>query len=331
MDSDDKKITQLARVTSLSDSDLLVVVVDVGTAPQTKAIEKSDAFANMAGGGGEGILVNGVISVSVASNNLTVAIKTLAGADPSAGDPVTIQINGVIRTISAALSVTKNAGTNWCNSGGSELATKEVDYFVYLGYNATDGVVIGFSRIPYASLYSDFSATSTAETYCAISTITNAAAGDNYVNIGRFAATLSAGAGYTWTAPTFTSANLIQRRITESRWLAWQIVYAGWSSNPTYVSTYQVQNRMIAYDFSVSNNGTSNATTATMSLPFKAAVSDFCALIGYQDNGATGAPGDVQTTAASNLLSLYKAVYSGAWTNSGTKIMYIPVFSIRLI
>lgn len=45
MDSDDRKITQLARVTSLSDSDLLVVVVDVGTAPATKAIEKSNAIA----------------------------------------------------------------------------------------------------------------------------------------------------------------------------------------------------------------------------------------------------------------------------------------------
>ena len=42
MDSDDRKITQLARVTSLSDSDLFVVVVNVGTAPVTKAIVKSD-------------------------------------------------------------------------------------------------------------------------------------------------------------------------------------------------------------------------------------------------------------------------------------------------
>lgn len=42
MDSDDKKITQLTRVTSLSDSDLLVVTIDVGTAPKTRAIEKSN-------------------------------------------------------------------------------------------------------------------------------------------------------------------------------------------------------------------------------------------------------------------------------------------------
>lgn len=50
MDSDDKKITQLARVTSLSDSDLFVVVVNVGSAPETKAIEKSNAIN---GGGGD--------------------------------------------------------------------------------------------------------------------------------------------------------------------------------------------------------------------------------------------------------------------------------------
>jgi len=44
MDSDDKKITQLTKVTTLSDSDLFVVAVSVGTAPATKAIEKSKAF-----------------------------------------------------------------------------------------------------------------------------------------------------------------------------------------------------------------------------------------------------------------------------------------------
>lgn len=50
MDSDDKKITQLTQVTSLSDSDLFVVAVDVGTAPKTRAIKKSDAIT---GGGGD--------------------------------------------------------------------------------------------------------------------------------------------------------------------------------------------------------------------------------------------------------------------------------------
>lgn len=167
----------------------------------------------------EGFLINGKIVPSVGSNNLTVAIKGMDGNDPSASNPVYIRIGDTIRAITAALSVTKNAGTNWCNAGSTELATKEIDYFVYIGYNATDGVVVGFSRIPHATIYSDFSATTTNEKYAGISTISNAAAGDNYRVIGRFAATLSAGAGYTWTVPSFTGINLIQRPVFESRWL----------------------------------------------------------------------------------------------------------------
>ena len=133
----------------------------------------------------EGFLINGKIVPSVASNNLTVALKGLDGNDPSATNPIYVRIGDTVHSITSALSVTKNAGTNWFNAGSSELATKEIDYFVYLGYNATDGVVIGFSRIPYATEYSQFSTTSTNEKYCAISTITNAAAGDDYVVIGR--------------------------------------------------------------------------------------------------------------------------------------------------
>ena len=159
-----------------------------------------------------GVMFNGKISVTVASNNLTVALKNLAGNDPSSTDPVSININNTIISITSALSVTAAAGTNWCNLGGAEMATNESDLFVYIGYNATDGATIGFSRVPYGRQYSTFSATSTNETFCKISNITNAAATDYYHVIGRFAATLSAGAGYTWTVPTFTAINMIQDR-----------------------------------------------------------------------------------------------------------------------
>jgi len=209
---------------------------------------------------------NGVITVSVTSNNLTVAIKTIAGADPSAGDPVKVRIGNVYRSITSALSVTKNAATNWCNAGSAELATQEIDYFVYLGYNATDGVTIGFSRIPYAKQYSEFSTTTTDPKYCAISTITNAAAGDNYVNIGRFAATLSAGAGYTWSVPTFTAINLIQRPIYETRILSY-LPQPGALSPMTYgtltvqVGTYQLIGNLENY--SVRLTGTTGGTATT--------------------------------------------------------------------
>jgi len=186
----------------------------------------------------EGFLINGKIAVSVASNNLTVAIKGMDGNDPSSTNPVYCRINSVIRSITGALSVTKNAGTNWCNAGSSELATKEIDYFVYLGYNATDGVVVGFSRIPYANQYSDFSAVTTNEKYCAISTITNAVSTDYYSVIGRFAATLSAGAGYNWSVPTFTASNLIQRPIYETRVLQYvPTAFGDGGSIGTYAQT----------------------------------------------------------------------------------------------
>ena len=190
---------------------------------------------------GEGQMFNGFIQVSVATSDLTVSLVTIAGTAASATNPIYVRINNTVRKITGALSVTKNDGTNWCNAGGAELATKEVDYFVYLGYNATDGVVIGFSRIPYGTQYSSFSATSTNDKYCAISTITNAAAGDYYVNIGRFAATLSAGAAYTWTVPTFTNANLIQRPIFDTRVLTWTSTYTNLTvGNGTTASYYQI-------------------------------------------------------------------------------------------
>jgi len=271
----------------------------------------------------QGFMYNGKISVTVASNNLTVALKGKDGNDPSATNPVYVEIGDTRRSITSALSVTKNAGTNWCNAGSAELATKEIDYFAYLGYNATDGVVIGFSRIAYATRYDSFSATSTAETYCAISTITNAAAGDYYEVVGRFAATLSAGAGYTWSVPTFTAANLIQRPIYETRYLSYVPTLAGWAATPSaaaplYILRGNTVNVSIQYV-----DGTSNATTKTLTVPFSSNSS-------FNDIYATGmctvrdnatyqtAPGQLALGSSSNSVSIYKSYYQTAFTNTGS-------------
>ena len=245
------------------------------------------------------------------------------GNDPSASNPVYVRIGDTVRTITAALSVTKADATNWFNAGSAELATKEVDYFVYLGYNATDGTVIGFSRIPYATLYSDFSATTTNEKYCAISTITNAAAGDNYENVGRFAATLSAGAGYTWTVPTFTTANLIQRPIYETRYLSYAITYAGWSANPGVTSNYKFLNDLCFLQYQhTGSTGTSNATTATYSLPLTAANisgTGHVSLGRNYNNSAEGTGGQCVISGAASTAALYNGVSGAAWTASGGK------------
>lgn len=185
----------------------------------------------------EGTMFNGRLAVSVVSNDLVVALKTFAGTDPSAFDPVYVVIGGVVRSITAALSVTLADGTNWMNLGSSELATKEADLFAFLFFKASDSsIVLGISRIPYGTVYSTFSSTSTNEKYIGVSA--TPASTDTCVNIGRFACTLSAGAGYTWTVPTFTAVNLIQRPIYETRDLAWAPVYsAGGSMTYTSVTT----------------------------------------------------------------------------------------------
>lgn len=210
---------------------------DVGnTAGQVAIVKQTTGFANRAtdyltnlraslDARAPGFLGNGKIVTSVTGNNLKVEIKTLDDADPSPADPVIVRIGNVVHKITAALSVTKNAGTNWFNSGATETATFEIDYFVYLGYNATDGVVLGFSRLPNANTYGDFSAVTTNDKYAAISTIANADATDGYTVIGRFNAILSATPSFNWSIPA--TSIIIQRPIYETRILSFIPVLSG--------------------------------------------------------------------------------------------------------
>ena len=260
---------------------------------------------------------NYTILPSVASNNLTVALKTLSGNDPSASSPIYVRIGNTLHAITSAMSVTCNAGSNWFNSGGAELATKEVDYFVYLGYNAVDGVTIGFSRIPYARLYSEFSATNTNEKYAAISVISNAAAGDNYENIGRFPATLSAGAGYTWTIPSLSASNLIHKPIGYTRKLVAGLTQTGFSSAPTGSILYELINNQLNFIYSISGAGTSNSAGYTVVLPFAPQQTVSISLATTYDNGAYRAAGEA-VVATNGIATLYLSA-RGAWTTSGAK------------
>lgn len=171
------------------------------------------------GGGGSASLSYRIERTVDGSGNLTVTLKSTDGNDPSSSSPISVKIGGSEYLIESALSVTVNAGANTFNAGSAELATHEIDYFVYLGYNATDGVTLGISRIPFAIKYSDFNATATHEKYCAISTIANATSADAYSVIGRLNAVLSAGAGYTWTVPTDNV--IVNSQIYHTRPLEW--------------------------------------------------------------------------------------------------------------
>lgn len=280
----------------------------------------------------QGMLINGRISASVASSNLTVSIKGMDGNDPSATNKVYIRIGNSVRTLTSSLSVTKNAGTNWMDLGGTELATQEVDLFVYLGYNATDGVVIGFSRIPYATKYSDFSSTSTNATYAAISTITNAASTDEYELVGRFNATLSAGAGYTWSIPG--TAVVVNRPIYETRWLTFTPSYTGFSSNPSATFVYQISGKNCnVSQLTPGSDGTSNSVSFDFTVPIPC----------ERANQAGGIPvlvkdsGSLQdtmgymrfSTAQSKTVTVLKTNSSGNFTNSGAKNCYFSYFGFE--
>lgn len=294
----DLQISGLSAKTALADADQLALDNTGNVSYKITGANLRKGFSSF-----QGVLNNGRLDVTVASNNLTVALKTLAGNDPSANDIVTARIGDTLYSITAALSVTRNAGTSWCNSGSAELATKEVDYFAYLGYNATDGVVLGFSRIPYANQYSEFSTTATNEKYAAISTTTNAAATDFYQNIGRFAATLSAGAGFTWTVPTCTALNLVQRPIYETRILTWAPLQArsggAYVNPPTVtVANYAIIGRGVEFLESHTQHATPGSSGYQyFTLPFTPSVArpvyafNVTALTGFTTylNGAAGA------------------------------------------
>jgi len=268
-----------------------------------------------------GGMINGKISATVVSNDLVLALKTLAGSDPSAADPVYININGTIRTVTAATSCTLADGTNWFNSGAAELGTLEIDYFAYAIWDSNSSVVaIAPARIPYGRLVSDFSATTTNEKH--IGNYANYTTTDDVCVIGRFAATLSlSGTSHLWTVPTFTSANLIQRPIHETRWLTWAPTLTGFSSAPTStVYNYKFVGDLLFIISRQGANGTSNTTGFTETIPWTPSTA-MDTVAGVQiDNGA------VLTTAgrcglSTNTVTFFKDMsnVAASWTASGGK------------
>lgn len=273
----------------------------------------------------QGHATNYVITPSVSSNNLTVALKTIAGGDPSASDPITVRIGDALQTITAALSVTKNAGTNWCNSGGAELATKEIDYFVYLiqETGASAGTKIGFSRIPYGRTVGDFSSTTTNEKYLAGPTNYNST--DAVALIGRFAATLSATASFNWSAP----GTVVNRPIFETRWLTYAAQVTASSGSLTTVgtvtTTYQVVGSSLyfSHNVTITTNGT-GAGQLRVTLPFTPASVGVTA---GKENGLTGK----ELLGNSNTNFIAYVFYDGTYPGGNGAVILGGGIALRLV
>jgi hypothetical protein len=271
---------------------------------------------------GQGYMVNGKLNVTVASNNITVALKTLSGGNPSATDPVSIWINGSYRRVTAALSVTKNAGTNWFASGAAELATKEIDYFVYLLWNTTpvtDVVDIGFARIPYGRVYSDFSTTTTNEKYMAFGNASTPTSTDDVVLIGRFAATLSASASYNWSVPTFTNSNLVNHPIYETRQLSYTPAWAASGTAPaigngTITGTYQVKGQEMFCEVTQTNGSTTTYGTGAYNWTMPFTLSTYYPMACQAlDSGTAYYTGVTYDFGANNLIYVVTSGNSSTW------------------
>lgn len=157
----------------------------------------------------EWFLINWQIVRSVSSWNLTVALKTLAWADPSTTDPVFVRIGGVVRTITSACTITIESNDFYhFNAWSSELATKEIDYFVYLSEFWWPAI----TRVPYATSFADWDVweKQIANTWWFIPT-------NKLVNIWRFNAIKASWTTWVWSLPA--TSVIINRPIYETRWL----------------------------------------------------------------------------------------------------------------
>ena len=204
------------------------------------------------------------IVTSVASWNLTVALKNFEWNDPTTTKPVKVQIGWVIRTITSALSYTEIVWQNYYNLWSAELATKEVDLFVYLCQDTlVNTITIAWARIPYWITKADFDF-SWFDREKWLNTVNNTST-DKVVNIGRFNAILSA--TYDWSIPA--TSVIINRPVFETRKLEYIPQFSNSILSWYNYAYYQIiSNRMYVWFNADNRTFTSWSWSASVSLPF---------------------------------------------------------------
>lgn len=271
------------------------------------------------------------IVTSVASNNLTIAIKNYNWDDASAGSPIKIQIGDTIRTITSALSATYNAWTNYLNLWWAQLATLETDLFVYLWYDTTwTAIRLTASRIPWANKLWDFTFDSTNEKWLLWTTWINNTATDYYTNIWRINAILSAWAWYTWSIPT--TSIIINRQILESRLLPYTSTNVwGWPAlSAIDVSKYQIIWNNVSVIFKAdSKNLSGSAWSISYAFPFTV-WTDSVWQAGASTINDWSAWLISHTSKTNNYMLIYKTVaaWSWTWSETGVSIRYNTIFNI---
>lgn len=302
----DQFITELDAITDFDDTDLVVIEHSPGGTPETNKMTVAD-FVNT-------YLVRRFYQISrtVASNNLTVAVKDAAGSNPTSAKPMYFNIAGNRRKLSGSLSVTVNSVVNTFNLGATEFAGLDQDLFVYVGWRASDSsVFILISRIPYGRTYADFSTTATAETYGAYSGAAPAST-DPVTVIGRVNAQNSGAASYNWSIPA--SDVIVHYPIWHTRTLSylptWTSATPPALGNGTLVGQYKIRHRECLARVRVTAGSTTTFGTGTYtwSLPFTSATFTNAAFPGvgrvFDNSTTTTYVGQVNVASAANTMNM---------------------------
>lgn len=232
----------------------------------------------------EGQLTNGQIVASVASSNLTVAIKTLQGNNPSSADPVYVRIGNTVRSLKQALSLTLNAGTNWFGKGSSYFGANESDFFVYLVWNTNQAAIqLAISSDPSMRVYSDFSTTNTAWNYFAGSAGLAPTSTDTVENIGRFNAILGVVSSFLWSIPA--TVVIVNRPTYETR--VFSFTNTGTAGGTFYYRQRGAEKRVwgVTNTFTITASGDASNQLIIIS-PFFSAVQSAAATTYGNGNGA---------------------------------------------
>ena len=239
------------------------------------------------------------LKIGVTSSPLTVSLVGLNGAVPSAidindpetdgGNEVWVRIGGNIYTITSAVSVTLDNGTNWLQCGSAELQGEVVQLFVYVLYNnVDDDINIGVSRVPYALKFGDFETGNTSEKGAKFDAITVPDDDDKCVVIGRFNCKLNS--SYTW--QTVADKKIINRPVFKTDMLDWSPTYgAEWDNNSDY-AYYMIDGDVLSWfhrDYSTANAINYDSSLFRISKPLNcideaSAGSVYCAMSGYSSS-----------------------------------------------
>lgn len=222
----------------------------------------------------EWMMINGNLYASIVSNTIKIDILTLSWNSPTMQDPVYIRIDNIVRSITSAFSQTIPIGNRF-NAWSSELATKSIQFFVYIGWNTTQSeLMLWISRIPYGRTISDFNTSTTMDDkYIRLSTWNNVwwvsiNSNDRLSNIWRYTASLSL-SPYNWSWAT----NIINRPIYETDWLQWTAsISFNWTAPTWLVSSnyfYKIQwNNVLISALARYTNAWSNNNNIDFTLPF---------------------------------------------------------------